>query len=226
MIQIHGTKIQISQEGIVSAWDQYYVESEGGVDDVPTKRNSVGGSGVLDLVEISSSQAEEGKQHVVTAKYEGLAAERFVNRTYEWSPEESQTDIILNPNIKELWLRYGGRWDDDMQDVKWPKTLKNKKGQETENPMLGVTDWIDLFGMWTETKAQEAVGEDVFQGVWSIVDEVPGGFPTPRNRAWLVLPPQITQRGACFEIKNRWRLTGVMTRERLEASRLIYTPIQ
>jgi len=76
MIQIHGTKIQISQEGIVSAWDQYYVESEGGVDDVPTKRNSVGGSGVLDLVEISSSQAEEGRQHVVTAKYEGLAAER------------------------------------------------------------------------------------------------------------------------------------------------------
>lgn len=226
MIELHGTKIQISMEGIVSVWQQFYVDSEREVPDVPKTYDSIAGSGRLDLVEISSAQAEEGKQHVVTAKYEGIAAERFVKPVYQWTPEEAQEPIKTNPNWKQLSERFAGKWDKDLQAAVWDEKIKVAKGKEVDNPMLGVTSWLDVAGLWTETKAHSEISEDVWDGMWSLVESVPGDLPTPAGRMWLVLTPRVEQRGACYSVTRQWKLTGVMTAERLEAARLIYTPVK
>lgn len=226
MINLHGTRIQISPEGIVSVWEQWYVSSASAIDDVPTTCNSIGGSGRLDLVELSSSQAEEGVQHVVTAKYEGVAAERFVSPVYSWDAEESSDPIQTNPNFDELLERFSGKFEVELDDVTWAaKITTGKNGKAVRNPMRGVKQWLNVGGMWTEDKAHAEIPEDVWEGVWSLVDSVPGGFPTPRNRLWLTMPPRVQQRGAAFIVSRRWKMTGVMTPETLEASRLIYNPL-
>lgn len=224
MIQIHGTKVQISREGIASVWDQYYVAEEINIDDVPTTRKGVGGGGSLQLVEISSGQAEEGQQHIVTAKYEGLAAPRFVNPTYAWEPEIEQSAIVLNPNWPELARRYQGKWDKELSAIEWPEKLSSGK-KEIENPLLGTQSYLDLMGQWSETRAETAIDPAILADMWTLVESVPGDFPTPKNRLWFTMPPQITQRGACFEVRRIWRLTGIMTQERLEATRLIYRAV-
>jgi hypothetical protein len=227
MLQLHGTKIKISREGLVSVWRQYYVDSDAAVADVPDEINSLAGSSRLELVEVNSVQAEEGIQQIVTAQYEGAAGESRRKKTYDWVPEEKEEPIIINPNIKDLWTRYEASWDAELQDIKWPRMIKaGKGGKEVENPMTGTTSWLDLFGTWSETEIVQEIDEDILSGTWELVDSVPGPFPTPRNRMWLVLPPEVQSRGACFEIKRRWRLTGVMTTERLEAAKLIYTPVK
>ena len=91
--------------------------------------------------------------------------------------------------------------------------------------MLGVDSFLDMYGQWTETTAAERIEQDIFADMWSVTAQLPGNFPTPSGRLWFVLPPQVTQRGACWEIKRRWKLTGAMTDERLEATRLIYSPL-
>jgi len=225
-IQIHGTKVQISREGVQTVSVLYYVQGYSQIDNIPKYYKNVdGGGNKLALVNISASQAEEGLQYLVWAVYEGLANESLVQKSYEWTPEEAEQPIIINPNIKLLWEKYGASWDDDLQSIKWPRTTTDKKGKETENPMTGVESWLDLYGSWSETEVMAELETDVLAGTWSLTDAVPGGFPTPKNRLWFVLPPEVTQRGACWQIRRRWRLTGVMTPERLEATRLIYTPV-
>jgi hypothetical protein len=224
MIQLHGTKIQISREGVVSVWDQYYADDEINIDDVPPSRKGVGGGGNLELVEISSGQAEEGRQHIVTAKYEGIAARRFVKPTYRWTPQESQEPIQTNPNWQQLALRYGGRWNKELSDVEWPEKLTVGK-KDVENPMLGVTSFKQLSGVWSEIVASEEIPNDIWDEMWQITQNVPGKLPTLPKRFFLTLPPIVEQRGACYTIERRWELSGVMTDEQLEAARLIYAPV-
>ncbi len=91
--------------------------------------------------------------------------------------------------------------------------------------MTGAENWLDLAGVWSEKEAVDKIPKDLMSGVWSIVEKVPGDFNTPKGRLWLVMPPSVTERGAAFEITRTWKMTGVMTPERLEATRLIYTPL-
>jgi hypothetical protein len=226
MLQLHGTRANISREGIQTVWVQWYVDDYKDISSVSNDfGNSMGGNKLL-LVNINAQQAEEGEQFIVTAQYEGVAESGLVQKSYAWQPEESAQPLITNPNIKELWTRYQATWDDDAQSIKWPRTLPGKKGKEIDNPMVGIESWLDLYGTWTETEVLAEIEADILDGVWSLVDQVPGGFPTPKDRLWLVLPPDIAQRGAAYEIRRKWRLTGVMTPEQLEATRLIYKPIQ
>jgi len=227
MLQLHGTRANISREGIQQVWITWYAQTYADIDNVPKTHTAASGGTALQLVNINAQQAEEGEQYLVQAQYEGLAASQLVQKSYAWQPEESAQPLITNPNIKELWTRYQASWDDDAQSIRWPRTLPGgKKGKEIDNPMVGVESWLDLYGTWTETEVLAEIEADILDGVWSLVDQVPGGFPTPKDRLWLVLPPDIAQRGAAYEIRRKWRLTGVMTPEQLEATRLIYKPIQ
>lgn len=224
---LHGTKIQISREGVQTVWAQYYVQDYKEVSGVPTDFGSTMGGGKLRLVEISASQAEEGEQYVVTAKYEGIAEESLRNPQYDWSPTETQEPLRTNPNWEQIKTQYGGQYDAETGTVTFPEEVKAGKGGKTaKNPLVGVEYYYDVGGTWSETTAHEEIPEDAFAGLWSIVDQVPGNFPTPPGRAWLVMPPIIAQRGACFVVQKNWKMTGVMTKEALDAARLIYTPIK
>lgn len=133
MIHLHGTKTQITREGIVSVWRQYYVDDMDSLTSIPLQIKSLAGSDRLDLVEIASSQAEEGVQHVATAKYEGVS-KKFAQKTYAWSPEEAQSPMQANPNFNKLAEKYHGRWDKEAQSIIWDEEIPVGKSGKTINP--------------------------------------------------------------------------------------------
>lgn len=225
MLELHGRKLEISRDGVQTLRVTYYVDTMEGVDDVPGSATGSGGNR-LDLVNISSVQAEEGEQHVVTATYEGMAKKGLVNKLYSWQPSESMDAIETNLNFWEIVKKYSGyEQEPGSGDFNmWPD-IKAKKGS-TKNPMIGVDSFLNLGGEWSETEVVEEISSDVWSEMWTIVDSVPGELPTPPNRYWLVLPPAIDQRGACFALTRRWRLTGEMDDAKLELARMIYKPVK
>ncbi len=225
-MELHGRTLDISREGVQTLRVVYYVETLEGVDNVPKTTTGTGGGG-LDLVGISAKQAEEGAQYVVTATYEGMASKGLVNKTYSWSPSESQDAIETNPNFWEIVRQFSGYEQEPGSGDwnMWPD-IKGKKGGSTKNPMVGVDSFLSVGGEWKETEVVEEIPGDVWDDMWSMVESVPGGLPTPSSRQWLVLPPIVEQRGACYTISRRWKLTGEMDEAKLELARLIYRPLK
>lgn len=224
MTQLDGASRSISREGIQTVRVRFYVESIGSVDDIPGQCPlPVGGS--CELVEIQSAQAEEGSQHIVTATYEGLAAEKFRQTSYAWDPATSQDPIQSHPDWDTILKTYQGREDPPASgNFVWPD-LKAKKGT-SKNPMNGVSSYLTLGGTWSEMKAVEEIPGDLWDEMWALVSVVPGDLPTPDNRLWLVLPPRLEKRGAAFTVTRLWQLTGEMNSAQMEAARLIYRPLK
>lgn len=226
MIELHGTKISITKEGIQRVRRMYYVDDVSDMASIPSVSEGVNGR-VVGQVELEADQAEEGRQFVVTVTYEGRAGgggggggER---KTYSWRREDSAEPIVTNPNFEEIRKRYGGYASEPgSKDYKWPE-LKLKKGT-ARNPMEGVESFLSVGGEWQETELVDAIPQGLFEGMWEIVDHVPGGLPTPRSRAWLVMPPSVEQRGAVFVVTRAWKLTGEMDEMRMDAARMIYRP--
>lgn len=222
MIELHGTKISVARDGVQRVRQVYYVDDVGMVDDVPRLSTGINGRRV-ERVDLEAEQAPEGRQFIVTVTYEGMASKSLSHKSYSWRREDSADPIVTNPNFEAIVKRYGGqKMDPAGRDYVWPE-LKAKRGT-VKNPMEGVESFLSLGGEWQETEAVEDIPEDLFVGMWSLVDEVPGGLPTPRGRLWLVMPPSAEQRGACYVIMRAWKLTGEMDAMRLEAARMIYRP--
>jgi len=225
MTQLDGASRSISREGIQTVRVRFYVETIGAVDDIPGQCPlAVGGS--CELVEIQSTQAEEGSQHIVAATYEGLAAEAFRKTSYAWEPSSSQDPIQTHPDWDNILKTYQGREDPPASgNFTWPD-IKAKKGSSTKNPMTGVASYLTLGGTWSEMQAVEEIPSDLWDDMWALVSSVPGDLPTPENRLWLVLPPRLEKRGAAFTITRLWQLTGEMNATQMEAARMIYRPIK
>lgn len=226
ILHLHGTSVEISREGVQTVRSTHYADSFQGIDNVPKTWLGFGGE-MLKLVNLSAGQAEEGSRYIVVATYEGIAPESFVNKTYSWEPEQSQDPIETNINFDAIVAKYGGQESEPGSgtfDV-WPDIKSGKKGATTKSPMVGVRSFLELGGVWVETEVLEEIPEELWNDMWSIVDSVPGGLPPVPNRYWLVLPPKIEQRGACYTIARSWKLTGEMTDAKLELARMIYLPI-
>lgn len=224
-MHIHGKQAEISREGVQTVRATHYCDTFQGIDDVPKQWTGFGGER-LDLVNLSATQAEEGDKYIVTTTYEGVAPKSFVNKTYSWEPEQSQEPIETNINFDAIVAKYGGQESEPgsgTYDV-WPD-IKGSKGAATKSPMKGVRSFLELGGVWVETEVVEEIPDDLWAGMWTIVDSVPGGLPPVPDRWWLVLPPKIEQRGACYTIARSWKLTGDMTSGKLELARMIYLPI-
>lgn len=227
MLQLHGTSVEVSREGIQTMSVIFYAGDWTNIDDVPDKFSGLGGNRV-ELVKLSAKQAEEGLQYVVTATYEGMAQHKFVNKVYGWEPEEAGDPIETNPNFWDIVKRYNGYEREPGSGIfdSWPD-IKSKRGGTTKNPMVGVKSYLTVGGVWAETVAVDKVPDDLWKDMWRIVDHVPGNIlPNLSNRLWLTLPPRIDEKGACFSISRRWKLTGEMDAEKLVLARMIYKPVE
>ena len=43
--------------------------------------------------------------------------------------------------------------------------------------------------------------------IGTIQESLPGGFPTPSGRNWIVMPPKISQRGGIYQITEELMLS-------------------
>lgn len=226
MLQLHGTEVEVSREGVQTMSVVFYATDWASIDDVPASFSGLGGKRV-DLVKLSAKQAEEGLQYVTTATYEGMAQDKFVNKVYSWRRDIAKDAIESNPNFWDIVKRYNGYEREPGSGIfdAWPD-IKSKRGGTTKNPMVGVDSFYNVGGSWNEVEVVDRIPDDLWKDMWRIVDHVPGNaLPTLQNRLWLTLPPEIDQRGACFSLTRSWMLTGEMDAEKLNLSRMIYSPV-
>jgi hypothetical protein len=152
---------------------------------------------------------------------------------YEWSPTFEQTDIAKHPRISDLLKKYSGEQDASGNIVFPAKLSSSDKGtglrssassQETTavNPMFGVTDFLSLGGIWSETELARSLPNDVFSSIGEVVFGVPGGMPTPKSRFWLTMPPVVVEHGDQWKVTRRWMLSGVASDRDVEAAIEIY----
>lgn len=226
MLQLHGTSVEVSQEGVQAMNVTFYADDWTAIDDVPTTFTGLGGK-VVDLVKLSAKQAEEGKQYLVTATYEGMAQQKFAHKSYSWQPDIAKDPIEVNPNFWEIVKKYSGYEKDPGSGIfdAWPD-IKGKKGGTIKNPMVGVRDFFSVGGTWSETEVADKVPSDLWKGMWRIEENIPGNIlPSLKSRLWLTMPPKIDQRGSCFVITRSWMLTGEMDANKLTLAREIYSPV-
>lgn len=185
------------------------------------------------------AQQEDGT-FIITATYEGVLAsvdgggnggintDRDPNAVYEWSPSFEQTSITKHPDIEYLLERYNGTVDEASDSVIWPKELTYDAGdgqsETRRNPMFGVTNYLSPGGIWSETKVQSSLPQDVFSSIGTVLQtDPPGGISAPYNRFWLVMPPEISEQGDQWKVTRRWMLSGKANDEDIEAARDIYS---
>jgi hypothetical protein len=154
-------------------------------------------------------------------------------KVYEWSPTFEQTDIAKHPRISELIRKYSGEQDASGNVVFPPKLSSSDKGtglrtsassQEVTvvNPMYGVTDFLSLGGIWSETELRRNLPNDVFNSIGQIAFAVPGGLPTPKSRFWLTMPPVVVEHGDQWKVTRRWMLSGIASNREVQMAQEIY----
>jgi hypothetical protein len=180
----------------------------------------------LTLVKRDTRQQEDGS-YITAATYEGRGEDvqgdgggggaTYAAResaVYEWSPSFETTDIAKHPNIGGLLSKYKGIVDEATGAVIWPKTLAGDAEGEGlyegdaggTNPMFGVTSFLSLGGVWSETVFESNLPSDVFDDGY--VDSGVPGAPNPADRFWLRLPANITPHGDGYKVTRRWMLSG------------------
>lgn len=204
-----------------------------GIPDIPTVHRG------LMLVKRDTRQQEDGS-YVTVATYEGReedsdvgdtggggggSGESSTNAIYEWSPSFEQTDISKHPDINFLLSKYDGTVDEATGAVIWPKTLTAEEGLEEDeateiNPMFGVTSFLSLGGVWSETVYERELTEEMFNDGY-ITTRVPGAR-TPSDRFWLAMPPIIASHGDGYKVTRRWMLSGVASSRDVQAANDIY----
>lgn len=228
-LQLVGETIASDKTGAATATVSWHDKE--GIPDIPTSHRG------LILVRRDTRQQEDGS-YITVATYEGREIDSDVGSTgggsneanetaiYEWSPSFEQTDISKHPNISFLLSKYDGTVDESTGAVIWPKTLSAEEGgleedQEGEtNPMFGVTSFLSLGGVWSETVYETSLTSDIFDDGY-ITQYVPVAT-TPSNRFWLAMPPIIASHGDGFKVTRRWMLSGISSSRDVEAAEDIY----
>jgi hypothetical protein len=232
-MQLVGESYTADKTGAATATVSYLAKEGGSIfGDLP------GSFRGLTRTKVESKQQEDGS-YIATGTYEGqdnVATEgggaQYGNREgkiYEWSPTFEQTDIAKHPRIADLLEKYDGEVDES-GNVIWPKNTGGESGEglgeqseESVNPMYGVTEFLSLGGVWSETSLEGEIPSDVFSSIGTITSEVPGGISAPENRFWLTMPPIVVEHGNYWKVTRRWMLSGIASARDVEAAQDIYS---
>jgi hypothetical protein len=175
---------------------------------VPTEsdcRSYAGGPHpTIDIPEVSRSWSElEGCLGFdLTITYKGKPeADDVVEDDYSLDVSFSEEPIQSHPNWDYIKKLYRATVEDDK--VKFQEyvrfsgkgkqsTVKGSKGF-SKNPMFGVETWLVLKAVlrreYTSTKRPN------LSMIGKIVKKAPGGFATPEDHDWLVMPPKSRRKG-------------------------------
>lgn len=154
----------------------------------------------------------EGAGFEVAVKYEGFESGRDEGGVeYDFDPSFSEEPIESHPLINRLVELYDGEVKDNK--VTFPSTIVDEGGGlgggngERKNPLAGLTTFVSLRSVFRMTYARRTLPQSIFRKIGTIERSLPGGFPTPAGRDWLVMPPKVSERGNAYEISEEWMMS-------------------
>lgn len=175
-------------------------------------------AGTMGLVNRKWRNADEGLSgFMLYLSYQGIEGES-TEGTVEWDSSFAEEPIESHPNLLKLMETYKGTFDEAQKPkrVAWAETVTGLPGmgkKEVKNPMLGVQTYRVLGVVFRKTYCSKSLPDHILEGIGRIVDNLPGGYPTPPERNWLSLPPKISQKGNVYQLveelllsplKNKW----------------------
>jgi hypothetical protein len=155
---------------------------------------TVGQSSLGNLREVSRSwnQIEGCLGYEVTIKYEGKP-ETDVQQ-FELDVSFSEEPLPSHPNWKKIKKDYKGTVTDE--EVSFDEFITPPKGYtgvttddgKIKNPMYGMKTWLALKAVVRHTF--ESTQRPSLSMIGRITKRAPGGYETPDNHDWLVMPPK------------------------------------
>jgi hypothetical protein len=110
----------------------------------------------------------------------------------------SEEPLKSHPNFLEIKKKYKG-WINAEGEIEFPEKIKvksgglSKKKKTIKNPMFGVDTYLVLSAVVRHTYTSNS--RPRLSKVGRIVKSVPGGFETPEDHDWLVMPPRSGNKG-------------------------------
>ncbi len=157
---------------------------------------------------------EDGGFRVVV-KYEGFEdGKEEGEETFEYTPGFSEEPIESHPLYLNLLEIYQGVYDPEAKSTTWPLTYQSKSnglkasgGKDAKNPMLDVNTFILLTCTFVHTYSARVIPDNLVDRIGELRDDLPGGFPTPSGRNWMLMAPRIRKRGNAFTVTEEWLLS-------------------
>lgn len=209
--------------GMVTWTVPYYVED-------PIDIFAVGKTPPLDgLKEVGRSWSDiEGAGIQVDVTFEGYSSESGEGGStnpedeepqYEFDASFKEETLVAHPDWQNIKDFYEGTYDKETKQVKFNEFLSLKASgggfviQEDgskrglANPLFGVETFLNLSVIFRETRLYSSIPENILESIGTIDQTIPGGFPTPPDRDWLIMPPRIRQSGEVFRVSREWLLS-------------------
>ena len=215
--QMPGQKGDVDDKGVVTWTVPYFVEDLSEVFTVGTAP-PVGG-----IKEVGRSWGDiEGAGLQVDVTYEGIIGNpEDKEETYDYDSSFKEETLLAHP----LWFQirdfYKGRYLKEEKRIEFDESLTNNStglgggGGSTasgerdrkKNPMLGLETFLSLSSVFRRTYLRSTIPSNLLDKIGTIQDSLPGGFPTPPGRDWIIMPPKITQRGGVYQITEELMLS-------------------
>lgn len=175
-------------------------------------------------IEGSGETANDPEGFRVDVTYEGYIGDDIESETaiYEYDSSFSEETLTAHPEWAQIAELYSGTYDEETKSILFPATLDSVPKDRTfglklfadgdgniKNPLFNVETFLAFGAVFRKTYLADEIIEELHSNVGTTVDELPGGFPTPSGRNWLIMPPKINQRGNFFEITEELMLSPI-----------------
>jgi len=208
--QMSGEAGQKDDQNVVSWTLSYFVEK---VEEIFT----VGEPPHPGLKEVGREWSDiDGIGIQVDVTYEGYVGDdpELEDPVYEFDPSFKEETLVAHPLWPEIAEFYGGRYDEEEKAVRFTPYLENSRrglssgnSRKIKNPLHGTETFFSLSITFRETRVYQSVPSRLLEEIGTIRDSLPGGFPTPAGRDWLVMPPRVTQRGQVYQVATELLLS-------------------
>lgn len=219
--QTIGQRGSRDDKGVISWTIPYIVEDLSEIFTVGTKPPLDG------LAEVSRGWGDvEGIGLQVDVTFEGYVGNPEDSpNTYDYDASFKEETLLAHPLWSSLLKPiFRGSYDKDEKKIEFPEFLSKtgrglsvaesayaSSGQASgafdKNPMYGLETFLSLSSVFRFTYIRRTVPNSIFDRIGTIRKSLPGGFPTPSGRDWLIMPPKISQRGGVFQITEEMMLS-------------------
>lgn len=221
-----GTRIEKDDQNLVTWVEPWYFEEPGHFFTV--------GSAPFDGAKEEGRTARdvEGAGAIVDISWSGYVGDDPEQEppTYEWDPVFKEEKITAHPNWAKIKEEYRGRWDAEDKRAVFPEFLprpvtglSNGSGfvpgigtvntsLRKKNPMFDVETYNLFMATFRMTYLLKEIPQSMLESVGDIRPSVPGGYPTPQGRDWLIMPPKISEKGEgdskVYRVSEEWLMSA------------------
>ena len=211
-----GQKGEVDEKGVVTWTVPYFVESLSDIFVVG------GGPPVEGMKEVGRSWTDiEGAGLQVEVQYEGVIGNpEEKESTYDYDSSFKEETLLAHPLWNKIKTFYKGRYIKEEKRIEFDEEIPNgtpglgggggslNSGERgRKNPLFGLETFLSLSSVFRHTYLRETVPSSLLDRIGTIQESLPGGFPTPSGRNWIVMPPKISQRGGIYQITEELMLS-------------------